>query len=75
MHEYGRHYGMVYHPGIRAEVPMDLKDKSVSHRLVPIHDTLRQHRDQIGPGLAFDQPSNHRGRILAAAFCSLLHQT
>ena len=59
---------VVYRAGKQAEVPQDLKDKDVAYRLVPIYDTLWQHRDEIGPGLAFDQPFDYRGQILAANF-------
>jgi hypothetical protein len=59
---------VVYVVGDQAEVPLDLKDKEVTYRLVPIYDSLWQHRDEIGPGLAFDQPFDYRGKALAAAF-------
>jgi hypothetical protein len=59
---------VVYRAGDEAQVPEDLKDKDVAYKLVPIYDTLWQHRDEIGPGLAFDQPFDYRGVTLAAAF-------
>jgi hypothetical protein len=61
-------YTVVYRVSDRAQVPEDLKDEDVAYRLVPIYDTLWQHRDDIGPGLAFDQPFDYRGKTLAAAF-------
>jgi hypothetical protein len=59
---------VVYVVGDQAEVPLDLKDKEVTYRLVPIYDSLWQHRDEIGSGLAFDQPFDYRGKTLAAVF-------
>jgi hypothetical protein len=59
---------VVYRVGDQAEAPEDLKDEDVAYRLVPIYDTLWQHRDEIGPGLAFDQPFDYRGQTLAANF-------
>jgi hypothetical protein len=59
---------VVYRAGDQAEVPEDLKDEEVAYRLVPIYDTLWQHRDEIGPGLAFDRPFDYRGQTLAASF-------
>lgn len=59
---------VVYRVGEQAEVPEELSDKDVAYKLVPIYDTLWQHRDEIGPGLAFDQPFDYRGKTLAAAF-------
>jgi hypothetical protein len=61
-------YTVVYRVGDRAQVPENLKDKDVTYRLVPIYETLWQHRDEIGPGLAFDQPFDYRGKTLAATF-------
>ena len=57
---------VVYRVGEQAEDPEDLKDDDVAYRLVPIYDTLWQHRDEIGPGLAFDQPFDYRGKTLPA---------
>lgn len=59
---------VTYRVGDMAEVPEGLSDEDVAYRLVPIYDTLWQHRDEIGPGLAFDQPFDYRGQILAASF-------
>jgi hypothetical protein len=59
---------VVYRVGEQAETPEDLQDKEVAYKLVPIYDTLWQHRDEIGPGLAFDQPFDYRGKTLPAAF-------
>jgi hypothetical protein len=61
-------YSVVYRVGDEAQVPEDLKDEDVSYKLVPIYDTLWQHRDEIGPDLAFDQPFDYRGKTLAASF-------
>lgn len=59
---------VIYRAGDQAQVPEDLKDKDVAYELVPIYDTLWQHRDEIGAGLAFDQPFDYRGKRLAANF-------
>ncbi|MCL7454997.1 MAG: hypothetical protein M8467_18330 [Anaerolineae bacterium] len=59
---------VTYRVGDEAEVPGGLADEDVAYRLVPIYDTLWQHRDEIGPGLAFDQPFDYRGQTLAANF-------
>ena len=59
---------IVYRAGDRAEVPADTHDKEVAYELVPIYDTLWQHRAEIGPGLLFDKPFDYRGQILPAAF-------
>ncbi len=58
---------VVYRVGERAEVPESLKDDDVSYQLVSIYDTLWVHRHEIGPGRAFDQPFDYRGRILPSA--------
>ncbi len=60
-------YTVVYRVGEQAEVPESLKDDNVSYQLVSIYDTLWMHRDEIGPGRAFDQPFDYRGHILPAA--------
>jgi len=57
-----------YRVGEQAEMPEDLKDEDVPYVLVPVYDTLWQHRDEIGPGLAFDKPFDYRGKTLAANF-------
>jgi len=59
---------IVYHAGDQAEKPESLKDDDVSYRLVPIYDTLWAHREEIGPGQAFDQPFDYDGHTLPAAF-------
>lgn len=59
---------MVYRAGDQARVPQDMADKDVAYALVPIYDTLWQHRDEIGPGKAFDTPFDYRGQTLPAAF-------
>ena len=58
---------VVYRVGERAEVPESLKDDDVSYQLVSIYDTLWMHRDEIGPGQAFDQPFDYRGHVLPSA--------
>lgn len=58
---------VVYRVGERAEVPESLADDDVSYQLVTIHDTIWMHRDEIGPGLAFDQPFDYRGHTLPYA--------
>ena len=60
-------YRVIYRVGERAEVPEGLKDEDVSYKLVPIYDTLWAHRDEIGPGRAFDEPFDYRGHTLPAA--------
>ena len=60
-------YRVVYRVGEQAEVPEGLKDEDVSYQLVPIYDTLWAHRDEIGPGRAFDEPFDYHGRTLPAA--------
>jgi len=60
-------YRVVYRAGEQAEVPEGLKDEDVSYQLVPIYDTLWAHRDEIGPGRAFDEPFDYRGHTLPAA--------
>ena len=60
-------YRVVYRVGEQAEVPEGLKDEDVSYQLVPIYDTLWAHRDEIGPGRAFDEPFDYRGHTLPAA--------
>ena len=58
---------VVYRAGEQAEVPESLKDDDVSYQLVSIYDTLWMHRDEIGPGRAFDQPFDYRGHVLPFA--------
>jgi len=60
-------YRVTYRVGEQAEVPDGLKDEDVSYQLVPIYDTLWAHRDEIGPGRAFDEPFDYRGHTLPAA--------
>jgi len=60
-------FSVVYRVGDVAEVPEGLTDKEVTYRLLPIYETLWAHRDEIGPGRAFDRPFDYRGRILPAA--------
>ena len=59
---------VIYHVGDKAETPESLSDEDVSYQLVPIHDTLWVHRDEIGPGRIFDQPFDYRGHVLPATF-------
>ena len=47
-----------------AETPESLDDEHASYRLVPIHDTLWQQRDEVEPGRAFDNPFDYRGCTL-----------
>ncbi|MEE8391575.1 MAG: hypothetical protein V3S14_12375 [Anaerolineae bacterium] len=58
---------VVYRVGERAKIPESLKDDDVSYQLVSIYDTLWAHRDEIGPGQAFDQPFDYQGHTLPAA--------
>ncbi|MBC8264202.1 MAG: hypothetical protein H8E47_08785 [Anaerolineales bacterium] len=58
---------VVYRVGEQAEAPESLQDDSVSYQLVSIYDTLWMHRDEIGPGQAFDQPFDYRGYVLPSA--------
>ena len=58
---------VIYRVGERAEVPESFEDDDVSYQLVPIYETLWMHRDEVGPGQAFDRPFNYRGRTLPAA--------
>ncbi len=58
---------VIYRPGEVAEVP-EGNNGEVTYALVPIYDTLWQHRDEIGPGKLFDQPFEYRGVVLGAAF-------
>lgn len=60
-------YHIVYRVGERAEVPESLTDDNVSYQLVSLYDTLWARRDEMGPGQAFDQLFEYRGRILPAA--------
>jgi len=53
--------------GEQAEAPESLKDDDVSYQLVSIYDTLWVHRDEIGPGRAFDQPFDYRDNTLPSA--------
>jgi len=59
---------IVYRQGATAERPQGLDDEQVSYRLLPIYDTLWQHRDEMGPGQAFDRPFSYGGHILPATF-------
>jgi len=59
---------VVYRAGDRAEIPEGIKDKDVAYELVPIYDTLWQHRSEIGPGKLFDNPFDNKGQILPASF-------
>jgi hypothetical protein len=59
---------VTYRVGEQAQVPMGVKDEEVSYRLVPIYETLWQHRDEMGAGQAFDNPFDYRGHTLPAAF-------
>ena len=61
-------HAVIYRVGEQAETPEGLQDSDVSYQLVPIYETLWAHRDEIGPGQAFDQPFNYRGHILPATF-------
>jgi hypothetical protein len=58
---------VTYRVGDVAEVPEGIKDDNASYRLVPIYETLWTHRDEIGPGRAFDQLFDYRGHVLPAA--------
>ena len=58
---------VVYRVGERAEAPESLEDDQVSYQLVSIYETLWMHRDEIGPGQAFDQVFDYRGCPLPAA--------
>lgn len=59
---------VVYRVGDSAEVPDGIKDDEVRYRLVPIYDSLWQHRDDIGSGLAFDKAFDYLGYTLPASF-------
>ena len=59
---------MIYRVGDQAEIPEGIKDDDVRYELVSIYDTLWQHRDEIGPGQAFDQPFDYRGHTLPGSF-------
>ena len=61
-------HSVTYRVGEQAEVPASLKDDDASYQLVPIYETLWQHRDEIGTGQAFDRPFDYRGHILPATF-------
>ncbi len=58
---------VIYRPGEVGEVPEGTGEE-VTYALVPIYDTLWQHRDEIGPGKLFDQAFEYRGAVLGAAF-------
>lgn len=58
---------IVYRPGEVAQVPQHINDE-VTYALIPIYDTLWQHRTEIGSGKLFDQPFEYRGVILGATF-------
>ena len=60
-------YKVVYRVGEQAKVPESFDDDDVSYKLVSIYDTLWMHRDEIGPGRAFDQPFDYRGHTLPSA--------
>jgi len=60
-------HAVVYRVGERAEVPEGLEDDDVSYQLVSIYETLWAHRDEIGPGQAFDKPFDYQGHTLPAA--------
>jgi hypothetical protein len=55
---------VVYRVGEQAEVPESLEDDNVSYQLVSIYETLWRHRNEIGPGRAFDQVFDYRGHVL-----------
>jgi hypothetical protein len=59
---------VVYRVGDVAEVPDGLDDEHVAYQLVSIYDTLWQHRDEVGPDQAFDQPFDYRGHLLPYSF-------
>ena len=59
---------ITYRIGDQAGIPGGIKDDDVRYELVPIYDTLWQHRAEIGPGQLFDQPFDYRGHILPASF-------
>ena len=59
---------VTYRVGDVAEVPEGIKDDDVLYLLVSIYDTLWAHREEIGPGQAFDQPFDYRGHTLPATF-------
>jgi len=59
---------ITYRVGDQAEVPDDIHDKDVRYELLSIHDTLWQHRAEIGTGRLFDQPFDYRGQTLPASF-------
>jgi len=59
---------VVYRVGDVAEVPQSPDGKDVSYRLVSIYDTLWQHRNEVGPGRAFDNPFDYHGHTLPASF-------
>ncbi len=59
---------ITYRVGDAAETPEGIKDEDVRYALVPIYDTLWQHRAEIGPGQLFDQPFDYRGQTLPASF-------
>ncbi|MFQ5343605.1 MAG: hypothetical protein ACE5F6_18855 [Anaerolineae bacterium] len=57
---------VIYRVGDQADLPEGLRDEDVRYQLVPIYDTLWQHRSELGPGRLFDRPFDYRGRILPA---------
>lgn len=59
---------IVYRGCDAAEVPDSLDSTDACYLLVPIYDTLWQHRGELGPGKAFDRPFSYRAQILPAAF-------
>jgi len=71
---YGQPLGLkpaqiVYRPSVAAGRPQGQADEQVSYRLVPIYDTLWQHRDEMGPGKPFDRPFSYSPHhILPATF-------
>ncbi len=59
---------VVYRVGDSAEIPEGIKDEEVRYRLVPIYDSLWQHRDDIGSGRVFDKAFDYSGHTLPASF-------
>lgn len=51
-----------------AEEPKSIPAKNVGYDLIPIHDTLWQHRDCVGDGKCYDTIFDYRGVKLPAAF-------
>ena len=59
---------IVYRLGEAAQRPTGADGETVTYQLLPIHDTLWPHRQEMGPGKPFDHPFSYSGQILAAAF-------